>query len=86
MSRGLAIVLLILTGIIWSMGGFLIKLIPWPPLVIAGLRSGSTAIIIFFDDNSIISLLLFVIETVLGPIILPQPVTNSQPEFLINFT
>ena len=33
-----------------------------------------TAIIIFFDDNSIISLLLFVIETVLGPIILPQPV------------
>ena len=48
MSRGLAIVLLILTGIIWSTGGFLIKLIPWPPLVIAGLRSGFTAIIIFF--------------------------------------
>ena len=47
MSRGLAIVLLILTGIIWSTGGFLIKLIPWPPLVIAGLRSGFTAIIIF---------------------------------------
>ena len=86
MSRGLAIVLLILTGIIWSTGGFLIKLIPWPPLVIAGLRSGFTAIIIFFDDNSIISLLLFVIETVLGPIILPQPVISSQPEFLINFT
>ena len=48
MSRGLAIVLLILTGIIWSTGGFLIKLISWPPLVIAGLRSGFTAIIIFF--------------------------------------
>ncbi|GIR57400.1 MAG: hypothetical protein CM15mP64_8120 [Candidatus Neomarinimicrobiota bacterium] len=50
MSRGLAIVLLILTGIIWSTGGFLIKLIPWPPLVIAGLRSGFTAIIIFLQQ------------------------------------
>ena len=48
MNRGLAIGLLILTGIVWSTGGFLIKLIPWPPLVIAGLRSGFTAIIIFF--------------------------------------
>ena len=47
MSRGLAIGLLLLTGIVWSTGGFLIKLIPWPPLVIAGLRSGFTAIIIF---------------------------------------
>ena len=48
MSRGLAIGLLLLTGIVWSTGGFLIKLIPWPPLVIAGLRSGFTVIIIFF--------------------------------------
>ena len=37
-----------MTGIIWSTGGFLIKLIPWSPLAIAGIRSGFTAIIIFF--------------------------------------
>jgi len=39
--------LLVLTGVIWSTGGFMIKLIPWPPMVIAGLRSGLTAIVIF---------------------------------------
>ncbi len=47
MNRKSAIGLLVLTGVIWSTGGFLIKLIPWPPLVIAGLRSGFTAIVIF---------------------------------------
>ena len=40
-----------LTGIIWSTGGFLIKMIPWPPLVIAGLRSGITAIVIYIYDR-----------------------------------
>ena len=48
MNRGFAIGLLLITGIIWSTGGFLIKLIPWHPLVVAGLRSGFTTIIIFF--------------------------------------
>ena len=48
MNRKRAIGLLIMTGIIWSTGGFLIKLIPWSPLAIAGIRSGFTAIIIFF--------------------------------------
>ena len=46
MNRNSAICLLILTGVIWSSGGFIIKLIPWPPLAIAGLRSGFTLIII----------------------------------------
>ena len=36
-----------LTGVIWSTGGFMIKLIPWPPLVIAGLRSGIAALVIY---------------------------------------
>lgn len=48
MSRHKAVSLLLLTGIIWSTGGFIIKLIPWPPMVIAGLRSGITAVVIFF--------------------------------------
>ena len=48
MNRHKAVSLLLLTGIIWSTGGFIIKLIPWPPMVIAGLRSGITAVVIFF--------------------------------------
>ncbi len=47
MKRKKAIGLIILTGILWSTGGFLIKLIPWAPLAIAGLRSGFTAIVIY---------------------------------------
>lgn len=47
MNRGTAVSLLVFTGIIWSTGGFIIKLIPWPPMVIAGLRSGITAMVIF---------------------------------------
>jgi len=47
LNRKRAIGLLIITGIIWSTGGFLIKLIPWSPLAIAGVRSGFAGIIIF---------------------------------------
>ena len=51
MRRRSAIGFLVLTGIIWSTGGFMIKLIPWPPLVIAGLRSGIAAIVIYLYDR-----------------------------------
>ena len=47
MKRNSAIGLLLLTGILWSTGGFIIKLIPWPPLAIAGIRSGLTSIVIY---------------------------------------
>lgn len=47
LSRKTAIIFLILTGILWSTGGFIIKAIPWPPLTIAGLRSGITLILIY---------------------------------------
>ena len=40
-----------LTGVIWSTGGFMIKLIPWPPLVIAGLRSGVAALVIYLYNR-----------------------------------
>ena len=46
MDRHVAISLLVLTGLLWSTGGFLIKLISWPPMIIAGFRSGLTALII----------------------------------------
>ena len=48
MSRKTAIGLLILTGVLWSTAGFMIKVIPWPPMAIAGLRSGFAATVIFF--------------------------------------
>lgn len=48
MSRKTAIGLLILTGVLWSTAGFMIKMIPWPPMAIAGLRSGFAATVIFF--------------------------------------
>ena len=47
MSRKLASILLIITGVLWSTGGLLIKLIPWSPISIAGIRSGLSALIIY---------------------------------------
>tara|TARA_B110000438_G_scaffold33072_1_gene32713 strand:+ start:15073 stop:15891 length:819 start_codon:yes stop_codon:yes gene_type:complete len=47
LNRGKAIGLLLATGLIWSTGGFMIKMIPWPPMAIAGLRSGITAVVIY---------------------------------------
>ncbi|MBT5225289.1 MAG: EamA/RhaT family transporter, partial [Candidatus Marinimicrobia bacterium] len=51
MKRSSAIGLLLLTGIIWSTGGFMVKVIPWPPLVLAGIRSGIAALVIFLYDK-----------------------------------
>lgn len=47
MKHRTAIFYLFLTGLLWSMGGVLIKSIPWPPLAIAGLRSGFAGLTIF---------------------------------------
>ena len=38
-QRPKALLLLILTAVLWSSGGLLIKLVPWHPLAIAGMRS-----------------------------------------------
>jgi len=46
MTHRNAIVLLIVTGLLWSIAGVLIKSIPWPPMTIAGLRSGIAGITI----------------------------------------
>jgi len=47
LNRNKAILLLLVTGIIWSTGGLFIKLIPWPPMTIAGIRSGLCALVIY---------------------------------------
>lgn len=51
MKRNFAVLLLVLTGILWSTGGFVIKLIPWSPLAIAGIRSGVTSILLYYYDK-----------------------------------
>ena len=51
MKRNFAVLLLVLTGILWSTGGFIIKLIPWSPLAIAGIRSGVTSILLYYYDK-----------------------------------
>ena len=47
MKRSRALLLLILAGSLWSLGGLLIKSIPWPPLAISGLRGGIAAVVIY---------------------------------------
>ena len=56
MSRKNAILMLLFAGALWSLGGLLIKSIPWHPLAISGLRGGIAAIVIyaFSKDRKII--------------------------------
>lgn len=51
LERGFAVMLLVLTGILWSTGGFIIKLIPWSPFAIAGVRSGLASILLYYYDK-----------------------------------
>ena len=51
MNRNKAIILVLLTGIIWSTGGFMVKLISWPPLVISGIRSGIAMLVILLFNR-----------------------------------
>lgn len=45
-ERYKAIALLVITAVLWSMGGLLIKLINWNPIAIAGVRSAIAALLI----------------------------------------
>lgn len=51
MKRNFAVSLLVFTGILWSTGGFILKLIPWSPLAIAGIRSGVASILLYYYDK-----------------------------------
>ena len=44
-ERYQAIVFLIITALLWSLGGLLIKWIPWNPMAIAGMRSAIAAVL-----------------------------------------
>ena len=45
MNRKKAVVFLIITAFLWSIGGLFIKLVDWNPIAIAGARSGIGAVI-----------------------------------------
>lgn len=45
-SRPKSLLLLVLTAILWSFGGLLIKLVDWNPMAIAGMRSAIAALMI----------------------------------------
>ena len=48
-ERNKAILFLVFAAILWSAGGLLIKsVVSWPPLAIAGARSGIAAFVLFF--------------------------------------
>ena len=52
MKRENAIILLLLAGALWSLGGLLIKSIPWHPLAISGMRGGIAAIVIYIYSRN----------------------------------
>lgn len=45
-TRTTATLFLVCTALIWSSGGLAIKLIDWPPLAVAGMRSGLAALVL----------------------------------------
>jgi drug/metabolite transporter (DMT)-like permease len=46
-GRPVSVMLLLVTGVLWSFGGLLIKLISWNPLAIAGMRSLIAILMLF---------------------------------------
>ena len=52
MKREKAIILLLFAGAMWSLGGLLIKSIPWPSLAISGMRGGIAAIVIYIYSRN----------------------------------
>jgi drug/metabolite transporter (DMT)-like permease len=43
--RGQAVILLVFTAFLWSLGGILIKWVEWAPMAIAGMRSAIAAVV-----------------------------------------
>ena len=44
-GRSKALMYLVITSVLWSIGGIFIKLVDWNPIAIAGTRSGTAAIV-----------------------------------------
>ncbi len=47
MKKSQALGLLVMTAVLWSLGGLLIKSVAWPPLAIAGFRSAIASVVLW---------------------------------------
>ena len=92
MNRNKAIILVLLTGVIWSTGGFMVKLISWPPLVISGLRSGIAMLVILlfnrpenikFSKNTILGAFFYAVMVIF--FVIANKLTSAGNVILIQY-
>ena len=93
MKRNKAIILLVLAGALWSLGGLLIKSISWPPLAISGLRGGIAAIVIYlfssgnkltFSRSKIVAACCFAVVVTL--FVMANKLTTAGNAILLQYT
>lgn len=93
MKREKAIILLLCAGAMWSLGGLLIKSIPWPPLAISGMRGGIAAIVIYIyskndkitiTKNKIIAACFYVLVVTL--FVMANKLTTAGNAILLQYT
>jgi len=93
MNRRKAIVYLIITSILWSIGGLFIKLIDWNPLAIAGARSGIAALVMIcylrkpilaLNRNKLLGALCYASLLIL--FVTANKLTTSANAILLQFT
>lgn len=93
MTRKRALVYLVITGLLWSMGGLFIKLVDWNPITIAGTRSGISALVMLiylkkpiksFNKNKLIGGLLYASLMLL--FVSANKLTTSANAILLQFT
>ena len=93
MKRSKAIILLVLAGALWSLGGLLIKSIPWPPMAISGLRGGIAALVIYlfsrdskitFSKSKIIAACFYALVVTL--FVMANKLTTAGNAILLQYT
>ncbi len=93
MTRKRAIFYLVITAILWSMGGLFIKLVDWNPIAIAGSRSGISALVMLFylkkpirnfNRNKLIGGFLYALLMLL--FVSANKLTTSANAILLQFT
>ncbi|QUH26710.1 DMT family transporter [Serpentinicella alkaliphila] len=91
--RKKSIIYIIITAVLWSMGGLFIKLIDWNPIAIAGARSGIASIVMFaylrkpikqFNKNKVLGALSYV--TLVFLFVSANKLTTSANAILLQFT
>lgn len=93
MTRKKALTYLIITALLWSMGGLFIKLVDWSPMAIAGSRSGIAALVMLvylkkpikdYNKNKLIGGLIYTSLMLL--FVSANKLTTSANAILLQFT